>query len=302
GAWATAVSAYRSSRVQGITKPSKVRHRAGGPFSSEPFVYQHLLRAAKNANPPLPHAAMLVLREMRLRGDEPTITHYNLVVSACARAAAVGASVVPLLPLDNGKNANECSVGFVGSSEPTGGTDRERVCSIGAGSDSGSNRFDIVEREVVVPTRLDGNPERGVVEHAPSEIVTLEGQHQDDQVTDREHGCSLSAGWRAMESRGVEATGEAWRLALDVIAYMRNRGLAPTEVTLNTLVECCRCAATVPSPSVARGGEMNTGSTPAEIYTAMKEAGIPIRFSYRASRENALKGGRRFPEYVAVYR
>lgn len=281
-------------------------------------MYQHLLRAAKNANPPLPHAAMLVLREMRMRGDEPAVTHYNLVVSACARAAAIGASVATLMPLNPGdsigcgvdcENGSEDPIGSVYSSgEPIGSVGREtdtdvkRACRADAGSESGSGGFQMVEREEIISARLDGGHERGVLEHTLSKEISRTIEFANEQVTERKHGCSLSAGWKAMESRGVEATVEAWRLALDVIADMRKRGVAPSEVTYKTLVECCRSAAAAPSPLVARDGGIGKSSTPAEIYTALKEAGIPTRFCYEAGLRNALKGGRRFPEYAAAYR
>ncbi|CAM9102582.1 unnamed protein product [Scytosiphon promiscuus] len=297
GAWATAVSAYRSSRARGTTSTSKPRNPAGGPFSSEPFVYQHLLRAAKNADPPLPHAAMLVLREMRLRGDEPAVTHYNLVVSTCARATAIGATVKTCMPLNNG-DAIGCNVDCVtGSRKPIGDAngegeaDVERACNTDAGSDHSG--FEMVEREAIIPTQL-GDP--------PSEAISRAVEFADEHGTAREHGCSLSAGWKVMESRGAEATVEGWRLALDVIVHMQKRGVMPTEVTFSALVECCRRAAAAPLPLVARDGGLDNVSTPAEIYTALKEAGIPTKVCYEAGRENALKGGRRFPEYTAAYR
>eukprot|EP00903_Cladosiphon_okamuranus_P006544 g6393.t1 len=119
-------------------------------------------------------------------------------------------------------------------------------------------------------------------------------------VDDGNNSILLSgAGSKALELRRVQHAGDAWRLALEVIADMRKREIAPTEVTFKTLVECCRCAAAAPLPKIASHGGQVKGSSPAEVYAALKEAGVPERFCYQAGIGNALKGGRRFPEYVA---
>lgn len=116
---------------------------------------------------------------------------------------------------------------------------------------------------------------------------------------DDSHRYPLSAGSTAPASRGPETAGNAWRLALEVIADMRDRGIAPTEVTYKTLVECCRCAGAASAYTRCGDGREAAGSAPADVYAALKEAEIPLQFCYQAGVANAWKGGRRFPEYVA---
>eukprot|EP00752_Nemacystus_decipiens_P003962 g3628.t1 len=288
GAWTTAVSAYQSIRSRGIVpKEPQNKREVGGPFSLEPFVYQHLLRAAKNASPPQPRAALLVLREMRLRGEEPAATHYNLVVSACARAAAVAASASTLKPL----------------AEAVRGVDGENRNPMKGSASNAQRDIDLdggIEAAESVPLE-DGNA--GLSDGSPSKRApSADGANDEnglaycDSINDI---CLLSAGSKAMKSRQVEHAGDAWRLALEVIADMRGRGIAPTEVTFKTLVECCRCAAAAPSPTLTSVGGEVKGSSPAEVYAALKEAGVPLRFCYQAGLRNALKGERCFPEYVA---
>lgn len=291
GAWTTAVSVYRSTRSRGVVSPKHARknREVGGPFSLELFVYQHLLRAAKNAIPPQPRAAMLVLREMRLRGEEPAATHYNLVVCACARAAAAAASTSTLKPLE------EVAWG-------AGGEKRNKTERGTSNAQPDSARIGDVEAVESVP-RVTGNAVLST-STPPKETSAAERADDVNGLADdgRNSTCLLSAGSKAMEFRRIEHAGDAWRLALEVIEDMRKRGIAPTEVTFKTLVECCRCAAAAPSPKLASGGGECKGSNPAEVYAALKEAGVPLRFCYQAGLGNALKGGRRFPEYVAELR
>lgn len=287
GAWTTALSAYRSTRSHGIApKDPQNKREVGGPFSLEPFMYQHLLRAAKNASPPQPRAAMLVLQEMRLRGQEPTATHYNLVVCACARAAAVAASTSTLKPLA------EVTRGVGEANRNT----MEGVTS-NAQRDTRNGGIEAVESVPLVA----GNAVLSA-STPPKATPSAERANDENDLADggkKDNLCLLFAGSNAMEPRQVEHAGGAWRLALEVIADMRKRGIAPTEVTFKTLVECCRCAAAAPSPKLASAEGEAGGSSPAEVYAALKEAGVPLRFCYQAGLGNALKGGRRFPEYIA---
>lgn len=250
-------------------------------------MYQHLLRAAKNASPPQPRAAMLVLREMRLRGEEPTATHYNLIVCACARAAAVAASTSTLKPL------TEVARGVDAENRKTmeGGTRRTQADDIN--HDGG---LEAVESLPLVAGKAVLSAS-GQLKETPSAECADDGNDLADGGNN--NLCLLSVGSKAVEFRRVEDAGDAWRLAVEVIADMRKRGVAPTEVTFKTLVECCRCAAAAPSPKLASDGRVVQGSSPAEVYAALKEAGVPLRFCYEAGLGNALKGGRRFPEYVA---
>lgn len=275
------MSACRSTRSRGIVpKDARKKGVVGGPFSLEPLVYQHLLRAAKNASPPQPRAAMLVLREMRLRGEEPTATHYNLVISACARAAAVAASTSTLRPLPeaarhiDGENRNAME-GRTSNAQP----DTEAAESV-----------PLVAGNVVLSAST-------ALKETPS--AECAGDENDLADDGKNSPRLLVAGSKALEFRRVEHAGDAWRLALDVIADMRKSEIAPTEVTFKTLVECCRCAAAAPSPKLVSDGGQVEGSSPAEVYAVLKEAGVPLRFCYQAGLGNALKGGRRFPEYVA---
>lgn len=248
-------------------------------------MYQHLLRAAKNASPPQPRAAMLVLREMRLRGEEPAAPHYNLVVCACARAAAAAASTSTLKPLEE---VARCAAD--GENKTRGGT------SIAPPEDTTRNGgIDTVGSVPLVAERTVLGTSTPLKESPAAECA------DDENLTDggKKSLCLLSAGSKAVEFRRAEHAEGAWRLALEVIADMRSRGVAPTEVTFRTLVECCRCAAAAPSPKLTSDGKERHGSRPADVYAALKEAGVPLRFCYQAGLGNALKGGRRFPEYVA---
>lgn len=301
GGWATAVSAYRSARAQGvITKPLSSRRDADGPFSLEPLVYQHLLRAAKNATPPQPRAALLVLREMRLRGEEPAATHYNLVVSACARAAAVAASTSALMPLDHDGTEGHAVLCEDHLCQGIGGADEhKKEGNCGAIHLEGDNSDGVVaiENETLKPAKLGGCHEEDAAENMRLKGTAFGAKIDVEDLPER--CCLLPTAGDAMQCRGAEAAGETWRLALEVIADMRKRGVTPTNVTFKTLVECCRCAAAASVLNIGGDEGLGKGSTPAEVYTALKEAGIPARFCYQAGLGNALKGGRCFPGYVA---
>ncbi|CAM9329949.1 unnamed protein product, partial [Ectocarpus fasciculatus] len=301
GGWATAVSAYRSARARGvITKPLSHRRDADGPFSLEPLVYQHLLRAAKNASPPQPRAAMLVLREMRLRSEEPAATHYNLVISACARAAAIAASTSALMPLDRDGTEGHAVLCEDRLCQRIEGADGQKkggnggAIHLGSGSGGGAVA---IENKTLKPGKLGSGHEEGVAGNTLSKGAAFAAKIEVEDLPDR--CCLLPTAGDAMECRGAEAAGETWRLALEVIADMRKRGVTPTNVTFKTLVECCRCAAAASVLNIGGDEGLGKGSTPADVYTALKEAGIPARFCYQAGLGNALKGGRCFPGYVA---
>lgn len=304
GAWKTAVYAYRSARAQGIiSNDARDKRQMGRPSSLEPSVYQHLLRAAKNASPPQPRAAMFVLREMRLRGKEPAAAHYNLVVSACARAAAVAASTSSLMPLVSREGDRAGYQGGVKQvARDADGEKQSRVDGGGGAKcrrDTGDGGAVAAESGPLVSAKRDGGNDDALHTNVAPLKVTFAAECANGEDDGEKHRCWLSTRGKAMECREAETAGNSWRLALEVIASMRKRGIAPTDVTFQSLVECCRCAAAAPSPKLARGGEVGQGSTPAEVYTALKEAGIPLQFCYQAGLGNALKGGRCFPEYVA---
>ncbi|CAB1118580.1 unnamed protein product [Ectocarpus sp. CCAP 1310/34] len=300
GGWAIAVSAYQSARARGvITKPMNNRRDANPSFSLKPLVYQHLLRAAKNATPPQPRAALHVLREMRLRGEEPVATHYNLVVSACARAAAVAASTSALMPLDRDGTEGHAVLREDRLCQDIGGADghkKEGFCgAIHLESDS-SGGVVATENETPKPAKL-GSGHKCVAKNMRLKQTAFGAKVDVEDVPDR--CCLLPTAGDAMQCRGAEAAGDSWRLALDVIADMRMSGVTPTLVTFKTLVECCRCAAAASVLNIGGGEGLGKGSTPAEVYSALKEAGIPTRFCYQAGLGNAVKGRRCFPAYVA---
>lgn len=303
GAWTTAVSVYRSARGRGVIScDTRGKRQVRGPSSLEPFVYQHLLRAAKNASPPQPRAAMLVLREMRLRGEQPAASHYNLVVSACTRAAAVAASTSSLTPL---RTCEADSAGSQGDlrqiTRNADGEERSRVGGDGANHGSGTRNGAAVAIDNGPPASAKRGGDHGdaVLRNVPPVKVALATARTDREKDGTKLRYLLTEGGEAIECQEAETAGNSWRLALEVVASMRKRGVVPTDVTFWSLVECCRCAAAAPSPKLAGGGEVGKGSTPAEVYTALKEAGIPLQFCYQAGLRNALKGGRCFPEYVA---
>ncbi|CAM9763398.1 unnamed protein product, partial [Pylaiella littoralis] len=303
GAWTTAVSVYRSARGRGVIScDTRGKRQVRGPSSLEPFVYQHLLRAAKNASPPQPRAAMLVLREMRLRGEQPAASHYNLVVSACTRAAAVAASTSSLTPL---RTCEADSAGSQGDlrqiARNADGEERSRVGGDGANHGSGTRNGAAVAIDNGPPASAKRGGDHGdaVLRNVPPVKVALATARTDREKDGTKLRYLLTEGDEAIECQEAETAGNSWRLALEVVASMRKRGVVPTDVTFWSLVECCRCAAAAPSPKLAGGGEVGKGSTPAEVYTALKEAGIPLQFCYQAGLRNALKGGRCFPEYVA---
>lgn len=279
-------------------------------------MYQHLLRAAKNASPPQPRAAMLVLREMRRRGEEPAATHYNLVVCACARAAATAASTSALLPL-GGDDAKAGSVALQGAADHAArdalarqvGVDnvaRDPVARQGSVDSFARDADDDKSR------RLERSRQQQDIQSAPLVSETTDDGHREGakltdtpavECVDENHDAGvLSPEGKGTVFRGAETARDSWCLALEVLADMRKRNIMPTEVTFKTMVECCRCAAAAPLPKSAGDGGGCKGSSPAEIYTALKDAGVPLRFCYQAGLENALKGGRIFPEYVAELR
>lgn len=114
-----------------------------------------------------------------------------------------------------------------------------------------------------------------------------------------------------LEGQEPKTVTKALRLALEVVADMRMNGVQPTGVAYNTLVEACRCSAVgaakiceIWEGEPGRQGKVAFGScSPADVYSTLKQAGIPGNFCYGAGIENALHGGRRYPTYISkIYR
>ena len=341
-----------------ITKDCKQVCKSSHPFSQERFplerVFQHLLRAAKNACPPRPHLALLVLQEMRSVGEEPSAIHYNIVISACARAAAIdAASTSVLLPLESAS-----VLPVVENTEPGGAGGQRRMPRLPENVDEKLSR----ERGGVENEYEAGQCEQGALGHdkksvgkvmpllsASTNDLTRDGggiekwdeKGQSEQgglrhakksveqvsasINDNKRGAdTASLGWTPASActgnstingqsllstpgpmlacRDPETAEGAWRFALKIVADMRRRGVAPTKGTYEGMVECCRYAGTAASCDTGVGKEGERGSTPASVYATLKEAGIPTRFCYQAGLGNALRGGRRFPEYSEMHR
>lgn len=289
-----AVASYRSAVARSTSTKSGIEYTVNSSFSIDPIVYKYLLRAAKNAEPPQPHLAMLVLQEMRSKGVEPSTTHYNLAVSACARAAAAAASTSHLMPLEATKAVhgscqdlyNVSQVTDIKSSLRRDGVEKDKHCRVRKGAGLSKPR-------ALPSPKIDCKKACG--ERASLARPQLIG-HTDASA---ERRSVLFARGTTLACQGPGTTTGAWRLALKVIADMRRRKVAPTEVTYQALVECCRCAGTTTLWAGDMRVEEDGDSTPADVYVALKEAGVPTRFCYQAGLENALKGSRRFPEYIA---
>lgn len=363
GAWQTAIAAYRSMSAKDDTFTGDGKLGSGDgnhqPFPG-PTVYRHLLRAAKNATPPRPRTALSVLTEMRRRGISPSVSDYNIVVSACARAAA--------------------AVGTTGIDRPTAGCLSKASCTTD-NSQTNDRGVDYIENEDVAggrDTSADvgdglGRLGFGGREYAPGNVLDDDGINAID-TSNSSSGCSLSrrdgmtsfkgahrslcntgqcktssrlpnlirscvAASTSNDSRG-EALGvhccprcsmcdissgtnaepttarEAMILALDVFVNMRENKVRPTKVTYKTLVEVGRCCANGPAiPRSAVVGEkrqeqmhgsesglgvlLPSACSPSDVYTKLKMTGIPDGWCYDAGIGNALKGGRRYPAYVA---
>lgn len=295
--------------TQGTTTKEKKKKNSSciGSGSPDPVVYQHLLRAAKNANPPQPRKAFLVLQEMRSRGDNPSVAQYNIVVSACARAAAAAASTSSaLMPLEpTSEHKMNVSPGLRRTVQ-----DGERSCSpttrgFGGGKVEGKTR-DGVDK--------DGTREKNAANSPTKNDGGVIRDNSDDMLFTRPPlpGCTGAGAVRpglfcidsdVLASSDSETAADALCLALDVVADMREKGVSPTEVTYKTLVECGRCAGAAASGALGCERGAVRGSAPVDVYTAFKEAGIPPRYCYEAGVKNAMSGGRRYPEYIAeMYR
>lgn len=302
-------------------------------FSLERGVFQHLLRAAKNASPPRPHAAVLVLQEMRAREEEPCAIHYNIVISACARAAAVAAASTSVLPpLENITEPRDVDgqrflrlPRAVGDNFVREGVGVEKD-DMGQGKQGGlchNKKGENFSREGVGLEKGDmGQDEKGGLCHNKSarQVVPMLLASTNEHETGAETvtlgrtpatGCAgnatrqslLSTSGPTLACRDPETAEGAWRLALTVIRDMRAREVAPTKGTYEAMVECCRYAGTAASCVTDPGTEGGrVGSTPGSVYATLKEAGIPPRFCYQAGLVNALSGGRRFPEYTEIHR
>lgn len=270
--------------------------------SLERGVFQYLLRAAKNASPPRPHAAVLVLQEMRSREKEPSAIHYNIVISACARAAAAAAASTSVLPpLEN--------------TEPSGGGDQGLLRQPGGVGESFARDGGEVEKDEMEQGGQNGlGHNKSVRQLAPLLSISTDacerGAEPDSLGWNPANGgtgnatrqCLLSTSGPILACRDPETAEGAWRLALSVVGDMRRRGLTPTKGTYEAMVECCRYAGTAASCVSGLGKDSERGSTPARVYATLKEAGFPTRFCYQAGLGNALRGGRRFPEYAEIHR
>lgn len=320
GAWATAVAAYQSMDERGSRRNGGKRNGNclvkfdgklnGTPswFQVDSIIYHHLLRAAKNARPPQPRAAMLVLREMRSRGEEPSVTHYNLVLSACARAAEADATTSILTPLDNPSVYRDENTRQVTTRREKKLSISSYKAKVGVGGDNGNRRgrTDTVEGDdVIAQQRLMLSSIRRETAGATNNQAKATSRQRKIVGCTNEASCDGPVAGNdngtVLAFRHPDTAGGSWRLAVDVVAEMRRRGLTPTEVTYNTLVESCRCAGAATSCAGGRkstegGGE---GSSPADIYAALRDIGVPTRFCYNAGLGNALRGGRCYPAYVA---
>lgn len=319
GAWETAVTAYQSMDERGSGRKDgklngKGAVKSGGKlngttslFQMDPIIYHHLLRAAKNARPPQPRAAMLVLQEMRSRGEEPSATHYNLVLSACARAAEIAATTSVLTPLGSPSVRHEINMRRVTPRRDEEVAMPSDTGNFGGGSDDGNrrDRMDTVEGDSVAveqPLMLStANREAAGAVDNQENATSRPRRTAGCKSEARSHGpLSGNGNGTVLVCRHPETAGGSWRLAAEVVVDMHRRGVTPTEVTYKTLVESCRCAGAANS---CAGGEKSSGggggdSAPADIFAALRDIGVPTRFCYDAGLENALRGGRCYPAYV----
>lgn len=337
GAWRTAVATYQSMDARRASiGGASIKKQENTPFPG-PITYQHLLRAAKNARPPQPQAAMSVVREMRERGDLPSAYHYNVVISVCAGAAAnaVTRSRAPRLrgrdkkcgpapAVRNGKGADEAtSEDRLPRDVSEGDVGHFSVINVASSGDVSDNEYRDVSAETSpssktidthslhVEMKKDGTRKRGLV-----------GEHSiggGEVINPRGTGSDLGVGAAVSSSRHIavypttpepKSATDALRLALDVVDDMRDNGVVATEITYKTLVEVCRCAGVgtgfAADEEVMGGGGNETATgragesvSPAAIYAALKEAGIPDRYCYDAGVGNAMRGGRCYPAYIA---
>ena len=57
-------------------------------FVPTPFIFQNLITSCKNASPPQVDRSIMVLSEMKIMGNLPTIRHYNSVIDTCRKGGA----------------------------------------------------------------------------------------------------------------------------------------------------------------------------------------------------------------------
>lgn len=366
GAWQTAVATYHSMSARCNTRSSgnkggntELDHPLPGPV-----VYQHLLRAAKNAMPPRPRAVLSVLSEMRSRGVTPSASHYNIVVSACARAAAEagaqsiagvvyttdefsssrrGVDIKDNCIIDDdqgdtgaaGKNedvedldaSSESSPGLGGVGVGRGDGGRECMSDANASSSSTSRGKSRPKKERIASAKAAGRPltDTQCTLQQRARINNVIGDPLNDRGplglcrhprfrrgTSTVSGAGTNLSETALESSTSEpvTAREAVRLALKVVVDMHEHGVAPTEATYKTLVEAGRCSARGAMPCALGGdvraalgerglGVLSSACSPADVYAALKSAGIPDSWCYDAGIGNALRGGRRYPAYVS---
>lgn len=227
------------------------------------------------------------------------MSHYNIILSACALSSAVlsigdhtqGGRSVPHGEKRNvegdGDHAHQ-SLGkkaLVGSSQSEVGTDGHMV-----GVDFG--RSPNVIREMKASDKPSAASEgRTTVLRGRHNTLALNTKPNESEAGDRkfskEHSTFLSGFVSPVLE--PETAGDAWRLALEVINEMRSNGIKPTEVTYRMLRETCKCAGGevrfFKSPEELRHKE---DSSPDEIYTALRNAGVPQKVCYNAGVGNAL--------------
>lgn len=249
------------------------------PFPG-PTVHRHLLRAAKNATPARPRAALSVLTEMRDRGISPSASDYHIVVSACARAAAaagtrgIDRSTAGCLSKESctteSNRNNDRGVEPVEDENVAGGRDinadvddgninaidtsnisskcspsgRKNMTSFKGAHRSPCNTGQC-KTSSTMPNLVRSCVAAGISDDSRGEVPSIHCRPR-CCVHDTSSGTSAEP----------TTAREAMMLALDVFVNMRENKVRPTEVTYRTLVEVGRCCAIGPAiPRSAVVGE-----------------------------------------------
>lgn len=291
-------------------------------------------------------------------------SHYNILISACARSAAAAASRSVLTRLtdsgdshDNCCNRDKINEGYTAMDcrkeqyqetphnpahgkkhdgrscrqQRSDGEGQERVASeytesvgnrpihIGGGTDNECGKPNMVSdstpnaaigqgREARINSVILGADKFTSLSRAMAVLAC--NPVKDDQAgrsTASSHPDLLLAGVEAIQADrlGPTTAGDAVRLALEILANMREREVTPTEATFGAIVECCRCSGAASSLKEEDGNRdgVGVGSTPPDLYSALKEAGVPRRYCYQAGLKGALRRDKTYPAYVAeMYR
>ncbi|CAM9497707.1 unnamed protein product, partial [Choristocarpus tenellus] len=246
GAWSTAQGVYRSMRAAyntGICTP--------GPGL---ITFRHLLRSAKNAHPPRPHEALLVLEEMRKHGVTPQAHHYHLVVAACGDVVGFSHDWERRNLVRKSSNFHDNSE--LSRSHYTGGSTEQRKIQE-------SQRSTWVGKNVVSISHGRLTKSQVGTETRSVLLKTAGGEENEES----------HEGARVVNPSQDEKFEGGWKLALQVVIDMKERGVHPTEATYRALAGAC---------SVSKSGE-----DPACIYQTLKQAGIPLKYCYEAGQSNA---------------